>query len=101
MAAGKTELLFFVRVQTTTLGLTLSLAICRIYTDIHRMTALLRRRLPLSTDCGIAKPSTCGSHSRKPVTLARRAPDNADFVGINTYLTHRPKSCGTISRQPL
>jgi hypothetical protein len=30
MAAGKTELLFFVRVQTTTFGLTLRLAACRI-----------------------------------------------------------------------
>ena len=84
MAARKTELLFFARDQTTTLGLTLSLAICRICIDIHRMTALLKLRSPPSTECGNAKPSTSGSRARQPVTLARCAPDAADFVGIKT-----------------
>jgi hypothetical protein len=36
------------------------------------MTALLRPRLPLSTDFGNAKSSTWGSRAPKPVTLARR-----------------------------
>jgi hypothetical protein len=43
-------------------------------TDIHRMTALLRRRLPLSTDFGNANPSTRSCRAPKPVTLARHAP---------------------------
>lgn len=30
--------------------------ICDIYNDNHRLTALLRLRSPLSTDCGNAKP---------------------------------------------
>jgi hypothetical protein len=40
----------------------------------HRMTALLRPRLPLSTDFGNAHSSAQGSRAFKPVTLVRRAP---------------------------
>jgi hypothetical protein len=54
-------------------------------TGIHRMPVLLKLRLPLSTDFGNAKRSTRGSRQPKPVTSARRAPDNADFVGIKTH----------------
>jgi hypothetical protein len=49
------------------------------------MPVLLKLRLPLSTDFGNAMHSTRGSRAPKPVTSARRAPDNADFVGIKTY----------------
>jgi hypothetical protein len=38
------------------------------------MTALLRSRLPLSTDFGKANSSARGANAPKPATLARRAP---------------------------
>src|SRR5437588_12966582 len=43
-----------------------------------------RARLPRSMDFGKAAR---GGHT-KPVRSARRAPDNGDFVGVKTYLSH-------------
>ena len=51
-------------------------------TDIHRMTAVVTLRLPLSTYFGNANSSTRGSRAPKPVTSAR-----ADFVVIETHLS--------------
>jgi hypothetical protein len=45
-----------------------------VLADIHRMTALLRPRLPVSTDFGNANSSARGSRAPKPVTFTRRAP---------------------------
>jgi len=52
---------------------------------VRRMTALLRARLPRSTDFGKAEPSRrC---TQEPARPARRAPDNGDFIGIKPYLS--------------
>jgi hypothetical protein len=47
--------------------------------DIHRMAALPRVRLLLWTDFGNAIRRNARFHAPKQVTLACRAPDNADF----------------------
>src|SRR3984893_12423468 len=55
----------------------LELALCHselLSPDIHRMTALLRPRLPVSTDFSNANSSARGSRAPKPVTFTRRAP---------------------------
>src|ERR1700730_19081094 len=46
----------------------------QLLADIHRMTALLRPRLPFSTDFSNANSSARGSRAPKPVTFTRRAP---------------------------
>src|ERR1700724_135275 len=63
----------------------LMLALPRPPLLVHRMTALLRARLPRLTDFGKDEPSRrC---TQEPARSARRAPDNGDFIG-KTYLTH-------------
>jgi hypothetical protein len=51
-------------------------------TGIHRMTAVLTLRLPLSTYFGNANSSTRDSRAPKLVTSAR-----VDFVVIETHLS--------------
>jgi hypothetical protein len=49
------------------------------------MTALVKPRLPLSTDFGDANSSAQGSRVFKPVTSVRRAQKNVDFIVILTH----------------
>jgi hypothetical protein len=57
-------------------------------TDVHRMTSLLRLRLPLSTDFVNAKLSARGSRAPTPMTSARSAQQKFTLLGQDESRAH-------------